>query len=101
MLAIWAKKVGNCICEHTVKRSLVLPLANSQVDLGIIAISLAMMCVALNCSVLAYDYSGYGLSTGRLREKNLYADIEAAIEALKSQSVPMPLLLFFHAVCPT
>jgi len=32
----------------------------------------------------SYDYSGYGMSTGRPSEKNMYADIEAAWLALRS-----------------
>jgi len=32
----------------------------------------------INCNVFGYDYSGYGSSSGRASEKNLYADIEAA-----------------------
>ena len=33
----------------------------------------------------SYDYSGYGASTGKPSEKNLYADIEAAWGALRSR----------------
>jgi fermentation-respiration switch protein FrsA (DUF1100 family) len=40
-------------------------------------------------SVLAYDYSGYGLSTGRPSERAAYADIAAAYDYLvRSQGVP-------------
>ena len=38
--------------------------------------------LVLFCS---YDYSGYGASTGKPSEKNLYADIEAAWGALRSR----------------
>ena len=48
---------------------------------------LVVLSQELNCSVFAYDYSGYGLSTGQLREKNLYADIEAAWRCLRDQLV--------------
>ena len=33
----------------------------------------------------SYDYSGYGASTGKPSEKNLYSDIEAAWGALRSR----------------
>jgi fermentation-respiration switch protein FrsA (DUF1100 family) len=40
-------------------------------------------------SVLAYDYSGYGLSTGRPSERAAYADVEAAYDYLvRSAGVP-------------
>lgn len=40
-------------------------------------------------NVLAYDYSGYGLSTGRPSERAAYADIDAAYAYLtKSEGVP-------------
>lgn len=40
-------------------------------------------------SVLAYDYSGYGLSTGRPSERAAYADIEAAYDYLtRTAGVP-------------
>ena len=35
--------------------------------------------------ICSYDYSGYGASTGKPSEKNLYADIEAAWGALRSR----------------
>lgn len=39
--------------------------------------------------VLAYDYSGYGLSTGRASERAAYADIDAAYDYLtKTAGVP-------------
>jgi len=41
-----------------------------------------LVALALRCS---YDYSGYGVSSGRASEKNMYADIEAAWLALRSR----------------
>jgi fermentation-respiration switch protein FrsA (DUF1100 family) len=44
---------------------------------------------AAGFSVLAYDYSGYGLSTGRPSERAAYADIDAAYDHLtRSEGVP-------------
>lgn len=37
-------------------------------------------------SVLAYDYSGYGLSTGRPSERGAYGDIDAAYDYLTRQA---------------
>lgn len=33
----------------------------------------------------SYDYSGYGMSTGKPSEKNLYADVDAAWHALRTR----------------
>ncbi len=44
---------------------------------------------AAGFSVLAYDYSGYGLSTGRPSERAAYGDIDAAYDYLtRSEGVP-------------
>ncbi|VDK45678.1 unnamed protein product [Anisakis simplex] len=56
------------------------------------AVDLGQMCsfyyglgFRLGCNVFSYDYSGYGCSGGKPSEKNLYADIAAALAALKSR----------------
>ncbi|EFO24508.1 hypothetical protein LOAG_03978 [Loa loa] len=61
------------------------------------AVDLGQMCsfyyglgFRLGCNVFSYDYSGYGCSSGKPSEKNLYADIAAALAALRSR-YQMPL----------
>ncbi|VDK53747.1 unnamed protein product [Gongylonema pulchrum] len=56
------------------------------------AVDLGQMCsfyyglgFRLGCNVFSYDYSGYGCSSGKPSEKNLYADIAAALAALRSR----------------
>lgn len=39
----------------------------------------------INCNIFSYDYSGYGVSSGKPSEKNLYADIDAAWHALRTR----------------
>jgi len=39
----------------------------------------------INCNIFGYDYSGYGMSGGKPSEKNLYADIEAAWQAMRTR----------------
>ena len=39
----------------------------------------------LDCNIFTYDYSGYGASGGKPSEKNLYADIRAAWNALRTR----------------
>eukprot|EP00064_Thunnus_orientalis_P002551 superscaffoldBa00000191_g2558 len=57
------------------------------------AVDLGQMCSfyiglgsRINCNVFSYDYSGYGVSTGKPSEKNLYADIEAAWQVLRNKA---------------
>lgn len=47
-------------------------------------------------AVLAYDYSGYGLSTGRPSERAAYADIDAAYEHLTRELGVPPERIIAH-----
>uniref|UniRef100_A0A2K6GA99 palmitoyl-protein hydrolase n=1 Tax=Propithecus coquereli TaxID=379532 RepID=A0A2K6GA99_PROCO len=56
------------------------------------AVDLGQMCSfyiglgsRIHCNVFSYDYSGYGVSSGKPSEKNLYADIDAAWQALRTR----------------
>ncbi len=79
------------------------------------AVDLGQMCSfyiglgsRINCNVFSYDYSGYGVSTGKPSEKNLYADIEAAWQVLRNKWVflsrcfcvwaPVPIVLWLCGV---
>ncbi|KAK5965293.1 Phospholipase/carboxylesterase [Trichostrongylus colubriformis] len=42
--------------------------------------NIPMMAELLSTDVYAFDYSGYGLSTGRPSEKNIYADIQSVYD---------------------
>lgn len=42
----------------------------------------------LKADLYAYDYSGYGVSTGTPSEKNIYADIEAAYKHISESQGP-------------
>ncbi|XP_019801370.1 alpha/beta hydrolase domain-containing protein 17C isoform X2 [Tursiops truncatus] len=57
------------------------------------AVDLGQMCSfyiglgsRINCNIFSYDYSGYGVSSGKPSEKNLYADIDAAWQALRTRT---------------
>lgn len=39
----------------------------------------------LNVNIMSYDYSGYGMSSGKPLEKNLYADVECALHQLRTR----------------
>ena len=47
-------------------------------------------------SVLAYDYSGYGLSTGRPSERAAYADADAAYDYLTRSAGVVPERIILH-----
>lgn len=57
----------------------------NAVDLGQMSSFYYGLGSRLECNIFTYDYSGYGCSTGRPSEKNLYADIQAAWNALRSR----------------
>ncbi|XP_078097680.1 alpha/beta hydrolase domain-containing protein 17C isoform X4 [Mustelus asterias] len=55
------------------------------------AVDLGQMCSfyiglgnRIKCNIFSYDYSGYGASSGKPSERNLYSDIEAAWTALRT-----------------
>ncbi|KAK2898434.1 hypothetical protein Q8A67_009852 [Cirrhinus molitorella] len=57
----------------------------NAVDLGQMSSFYIGLGTRINCNIFSYDYSGYGVSTGKPSEKNLYADIDAAWQALRSR----------------
>ncbi|KAE9553139.1 hypothetical protein FO519_003656 [Halicephalobus sp. NKZ332] len=68
----------------------------NAVDLGQMSSFYYGLGYRLGCNVFSYDYSGYGCSTGKPSEKNLYADIAAALQALKSKyQVPEEQIILY------
>ncbi|MEE6487392.1 hypothetical protein FKM82_014880 [Ascaphus truei] len=57
----------------------------NAVDLGQMSSFYLGLGTRINCNIFSYDYSGYGASSGRPSEKNLYADIDAAWQALRTR----------------
>uniref|UniRef100_A0A915MYM5 palmitoyl-protein hydrolase n=2 Tax=Meloidogyne incognita group TaxID=654580 RepID=A0A915MYM5_MELJA len=72
----------------------------NAVDIGQMCSFYVLLGYRLGCNVFAYDYSGYGQSTGRPSEKNLYADIAAALKALetKCQIPPERVILYGQSI---
>lgn len=56
----------------------------NAVDLGQMCSYLVMLGKQIRCNIFSYDYSGYGRSSGKPAEKNVYSDIDAALKALQS-----------------
>jgi len=65
------------------KRTILFSHGNST-DIGIMFPHLRDMCNNLKVDVFAYEYSGYGESTGVPSEADLYSDIDAAYHYLVS-----------------
>lgn len=57
----------------------------NAVDLGQMCSFYISLGTRINCNIFSYDYSGYGVSTGKPSEKNLYADVDAAWQALRTR----------------
>jgi len=52
-------------------------------DLGLIIRYFRQVSLQLHVNIFAYEYTGYGLSTGQPEEDAVYADIEAAFKYLR------------------
>ena len=70
-------------CNQNAKFTILFSHGNA-VDLGQMTSFYIALGTRINCNIFSYDYSGYGRSTGKPSEKNMYADIEAAWKALRS-----------------
>ena len=57
----------------------------NAVDLGQMSSFFVGLGSRINCNIFAFDYSGYGESSGKASEANLYADTQAAWDVLKSK----------------
>lgn len=65
-------------------------------DLGITSSYALELSSALKTSVLCYDYTGYGLSTGKATEGNCYCDIQAAYNYLVAERrIPPKRIILF------
>lgn len=62
-------------------RTLLFSHANST-DIGIMFLHLQDVCNQLRIDIFAYEYSGYGESTGVASEADIYCDIDAAFHYL-------------------
>ncbi len=70
--------------------------SHPQVDLGLLALFMAALSQELEVSMFAYDYSGYGESTGKAREANLYADMRAAVECMHERfGIPLNRIILY------
>lgn len=69
-------------------------------DLRHVMPSCVWLAKSLHCNILAYDYSGYGRSSGRPSERQMYADAQAAYQLLvdKYGRSPEDIILHGHSL---
>lgn len=72
----------------------------NAVDLGQMSSFFVGLGSRINCNIFAFDYSGYGASTGKASEKNVYADAEAAWRALRERYslAPHQIILYGQSI---
>jgi fermentation-respiration switch protein FrsA (DUF1100 family) len=71
-------------CAQNAKYTILFSHGNA-VDLGQMTSFYIGLGSRIGCNIFSYDYSGYGVSSSKPTEKNLYADIDAAWQALRSR----------------
>jgi len=57
----------------------------NAVDLGQMSSFYVGLAARLGVNIFSYDYSGYGASSGKPTEKNIYSDIDAAFQHLRQR----------------
>ncbi len=57
----------------------------NAVDLGQMSSFFVGLGSRIDCNIFSFDYSGYGISTGKASETNVYADAEAAWSILRER----------------
>jgi fermentation-respiration switch protein FrsA (DUF1100 family) len=67
----------------------------NAVDLGQMSSFYIGLGSRINCNIFSYDYAGYGTSSGKPSEKNLYADIDAAWKHTLQTYMQYGFLLMF------
>ena len=71
-------------CSPTAKFTILFSHGNA-VDLGQMSSFYIGLGTRINCNIFSFDYSGYGQSSGKPTEKNMYSDIDAAWHSLRTR----------------
>ncbi|ORM40093.1 Alpha/beta hydrolase domain-containing protein 17A [Babesia sp. Xinjiang] len=86
------KRISSIYLRHTdssvsvcVPRLLIIFSHGNSTDLGYMFTCYVNLCRCLDVDVFAYDYSGYGLSEGKVGEKNMYRDIEYVYDYVRNE----------------
>lgn len=93
-----------CCMYYAVKnpstKTTILYSHGNSTDLGTTIALCIGIAKNLHCNILVYDYSGYGRSTGKPSERNLYSDIRAAFNLLIDEysCLPEDIILFGYSL---
>ena len=87
-------------CSTPVRSKYTLLFSHGNaVDLGQMSSFYVGLAARLGVSIFSYDYSGYGASSGKPTEKNIYADIDAAFQHLRQRSVGCVFFIEVFLTC--
>ncbi|EOA28923.1 hypothetical protein CARUB_v10025171mg [Capsella rubella] len=78
-------KVIATFWKHPFARFTILYSHGNAADLGLLVDLFIELRIHLRVNIMSYDYSGYGVSTGKPTERNTYYDIEAVYNCLRSE----------------
>ncbi|OAF71023.1 hypothetical protein A3Q56_01197 [Intoshia linei] len=72
------------VYAHPIKHSkhILLLSHGNAMDIGDSILYMVYLCGILKCNIITYDYSGYGISSGKPLECNLYRDIRAVYDSI-------------------
>lgn len=88
--AFFQTELGNTVhgwfCEHHQPRAVILICHGNGEHVAYMAKELEFLRERYQCSVMAFDYRGYGKSTGRPFEEGVLADGEAAVKWLANRT---------------
>ncbi|XP_012945647.1 alpha/beta hydrolase domain-containing protein 17B [Aplysia californica] len=86
-------------CTPNAKFTILFSHGNA-VDLGQMSSFYIGLGSRINCNIFSFDYSGYGASGGKPSEKNIYADIDAAWQALRTRYgiSPQNIILYGQSI---
>lgn len=86
-------------CVSDAKYTILFSHGNA-VDIGQLTSFLVGLGSRLRCNIMAYDYTGYGCSTGTTSERHLYSDIEAAWHCLNKRYgiCPQNIILYGQSI---
>lgn len=83
--------------KENIKYTILFSHGNAA-DLGMLTGFYCRLVHQLNVNLFSYDYSGYGRSSGKPSEKNLYSDIEAAWQELTKRVSNNSILLYGQSI---
>lgn len=81
---------------HTSPKFTILFSHGNAADIGLMSSFYLGLASKTGCNVFGYDYSGYGLSSGKPTEKSLYTNIEVAWKELNRRyNVPAERVILY------